>query len=71
MTNTQIDPGWRHRAGQTVAQAQAILPASRATIWRKIQSGDLEVFRIGWAVRIKTSSLVRLVEGDAEGRPAA
>ncbi|MEJ0050599.1 MAG: helix-turn-helix domain-containing protein [Methylovirgula sp.] len=61
---TKIDD-WRRRAGHTVRNAQEILDASRTTVWRRIKSGELETFHLGRAIRIKTESLIRVIDGEA------
>lgn len=45
----------------TIAQAGATLNVSRATIYRMMESGQLERVKFGRAARIRTDSVARLL----------
>lgn len=49
----------------TVSEVRATIRDSRSTIYRRIQAGQLEAVKIGGSTRIKTSSLIRLLEASA------
>lgn len=46
----------------TVNEVRATTRDSRATIYRRIKAGQLEAVKIGSSTRIRTSSLIRLLE---------
>jgi excisionase family DNA binding protein len=48
----------------TIPQAAAALNMSRATIYRRIEDGTIRAVRIGGLIRVPTSELERIVNGD-------
>jgi excisionase family DNA binding protein len=46
----------------TVPQAAAELSMCERTIWRWIEAGELEIYRLGRAVRIAEDELIRFLE---------
>jgi excisionase family DNA binding protein len=46
----------------TVPQAAAALSVCERTIWRWIEAGEIEIYRLGRAVRIAEDELVRFLE---------
>jgi excisionase family DNA binding protein len=46
----------------TVPQAAEALSVCERTVWRWIEAGEIEIYRLGRAVRIAEDELVRFLE---------
>jgi excisionase family DNA binding protein len=60
-------PAPRHRPPQllTVAEVAELLHVSRMTVYRLVNTGDLQAYRIGHTVRIKPADFHAFMRGAA------
>ena len=54
----------------TYKEAEQLVGLSRTTLWKLINSGEIEHRKVGRAVRINRESLEAYMRGDAEGSAA-
>lgn len=53
----------------TVEEIASMLRVSNATVYRLLESGQLQGFKVGTQWRIKQSSLERFIEEQGKGEP--
>ncbi len=70
MGNIESIEDWRRGAGISIKRTQEILETSRSTVLRRIREGKLKTFRVGTSVRIKTESIVALIDGTTDREAA-
>jgi excisionase family DNA binding protein len=64
--HTELKPEW-----VTYQEASRLSSLGRTTLWRLCSAGEIEVARVGRAVRLKRASLEAYIERSATGIAAA